>query len=122
MKKLYLTLIIGILLLGVLAIGVIAGGLLPKSDTTIKLDKSSECQTKFTIDNQEYTLHFKPTDTKNADVIKISRDTALKNNLEQSYFMEKIDAKSITSIDISSTICGGAETLGDGKVSLEIIR
>ena len=102
-----------ILLIGVFAIGVIAGGVLPKSDTTIQLDKNIECQTKFTIDNQVYTLHFKPS----ADV-KASRDTALKGNLEQDIFRNKIEAKGITQINITSTICGGVETLGEGKVTL----
>lgn len=110
MKKIYIILIIGILLIGI----VIAGSLLPKTDTIIKLNKTTECLTKFVIDNRTYTLHFKPS----AD-IKASRDMAFKNNLEQDVFRSKIDAKKITEIEISSTICDGVETLGEGKITLE---
>lgn len=114
MKKIYLGILIGILLLGVFAIGVIAGGLLPKSDATITLEKNIYCKAKVIIDNQEYTFRFKPVGD-----VKISRDKELKNFLQQETLMNKIDAKSITSIDITSTICDGVETLGEGKITLK---
>lgn len=115
MKKIYLGILIGILLLGVFAIGVIAGGMLPKSDATITLEKNTDCQAKVTIDNHEYTFRFKP-----AGDMKVSRDIALQKFLQQDTLINKIDAKSITSIDITSTICDGVETLGEGKLTLEM--
>jgi len=114
--KIYLGILIGILLLAVFTIGVIAGGMLPKSDTIITLEKNTDCQAKVTIDNQEYNFRFKPI---GAD-IKVSRDKALKSFLQQDTLINKIEAKNINSVDITSTICDGIETLGEGKITLEI--
>ena len=113
--KIYLGILIGVLLFGAFAVGVIAGGILPKSDTTIKLEKNTGCQAKVIIDNHEYIFRFKP-----AGDIKVSRDKALKSFLQQDTLINKIDAKSINSIDITSTICNGIETLGEGKITLEM--
>ena len=113
MKKIYLALIIGILLIGIV---MAVGSLLPKSDTNIKLDKYAGCQAKVTIDDKQYLFKF---NLNGADV-KVSRDKALKLFLQQDVFMDKIDAKDIKSINITSTICEGVETLGEGKVTLII--
>jgi hypothetical protein len=111
MKTIYLTLIIGILLMGIAFAGV---SLLPRTDITIKLDRYAGCQAKVTIDDKQYKFNFNPTDTD----IKISRDKALKLFLQQDIFMDRIDAKNLKSLNITSTICGGIETLGEGKVTL----
>jgi hypothetical protein len=115
MKTIYITLIIGILLIGIIG----AVSLLPKQDAIIRLDKATnkECQTKFILDGREYTLHFTGDENTTLD----NRNKALKGALEQDDLYNKINQKDkeITSINITSTICGGIETLGEGKVTIE---